>query len=244
MGPRAKKPFNTLVIRANMESSKSIVFSINDDIGRFVDSYEDSIEWSVFSVYGILEANEDEETMFEDDFSSATQIGTIFGCHIPRSLIINLGDDPYDVCDSINADLEAMCSVIKEFEDDLFGLEDDIYYIHEIELLPEYQGKGYEKIILLQLPAIIVKMLRIFPSLLMYYPSPTHEDEQERDLEAEAILTHRLSYNLEKMFNILNDEESDNILLFPPKPHFPEIDQAKTLAPQGFHRNERFQMYG
>jgi GNAT superfamily N-acetyltransferase len=222
------------------------VFSINEDV--YIDSVDDAITWHMLSVYGIDGTDEDYEKIYDNDFSSASQIGTILLCHISCSLITNLGDDPYTVCDDSHSDLESMYSVIREYEDDFIDYIDDIYYIHEIELDSEYQGKGYEKILLQQLPAIIVKTMHTFPSLLIYYPRPTGRDEPELDLEAEAILRHRMNYFGQTLYN---DENNNNISLFPPLQTVPEKEINRQLGrrnsgdsvPKKYRDQELYKLY-
>jgi hypothetical protein len=229
MASKVKKPFETLAVRYDAGGTRTSVFSIDDAPGDWIDPDFNTIEWCEFLVYGVPKTQDDLEKVSEGDYTSAIQIGRIFGCHVPNALIINLGAEPYDVCDGANADLEAMYSVFNELKEsgDLVDWCDDIFYIHEIELNPEYQGFGYEAKLLLQLPAIIVTALRVFPSLLMYYPAPTQYDKPERDEEAEAILMHRLKYNTRGMDT---SAEANNIRLFPPLREVPEKEINRFLG--------------
>ncbi|MCL2146484.1 MAG: hypothetical protein FWH52_01630 [Synergistaceae bacterium] len=250
MAKKPKKPFRTLAVRYNGDCPRTSIFTIDDDIGDWIDPCYDAIVWNEFSVYGIPDTETDMDKVLNDDFESAVTIGDIFGCHISKALIINLGEDPYVVCDDENADLEAMYSVLREHEEDFEYLDfyDNIYYIHEIELHAEYQNLGYEKILLQQLPAIIVRSLHVFPSLLLYYPRPTRYDEKERDEEAEAILRHRLNY---RMQNILKSEHNGNISLFPPKREVPlsEINRylgrrnPGDVVPEANRNQEIYRLY-
>ena len=170
-----------------------------------------------FLVYGF---NDDEETgyitekIYEDDFSKAIQIGNIIGYHIPVDLIVNHLYDPYTICDDHSALLESVYSVVKEFADELEQfLISSIFFIDEISIEPEYQNKGYEKVLLRQLPAFLSKALRIDTTILMYKISLLAEPDSERDIEAEEILAHRYKY--EKQMNSKNNENS--IKVFPPK---------------------------
>ena len=227
MAANVKKPFHTLAIRYNAGGMRSAVFSIDDALGRFVEPADDTLAWNEFSVFGISDSDEEIDKIYEDDFSSAVQIGSIYGCHIPSELITDLGFDTYDICDEVHPDLEAMYSVLQEYKDDYWQYDDNIYYIHEIELFDEYQGKGYEKLLLLQLPTIIVKMLRVFPTLLIYYPLPKKRKEPKRDLEGEAILIHRLEYNTQ----ILRDaERNDNVSIFPPMREVPDSEINRVMG--------------
>jgi ribosomal protein S18 acetylase RimI-like enzyme len=244
-GKKKRLPFETIAIRCEAASNETSIFSVNDKIGIWVSPYDDTLTWVEFTVYGLLDSEDEQEKAQENDFSSTTQIGKISGYHIPLSLIINLHGDLYAVCDSANADLEAMISVIQEFEDifEDFGFYDDMFYIHEIELLSDYQNLGYEKNLLLQLPAIITKALRVFPSLLMYYPRQIQYDEPESDVEAEAILLHRLEYNTRES---MDSKKSDNVTYFPPVREIPEKEINRVLGRRNpgttvhnSHRNHR-----
>jgi len=226
MATNAKKPFETLAIRYNT-GDMTAVFFVDEALGQCIDPVGDTLAWGEFLVYGISGSDEEIDGISEGDFSSAIQIGSILGCHIPSALITDLGYDTYQICDDSHGDLEAMYSVLQEYKDDYWEYDDDIYYIHEIELYDDYQDMGYEKLILLQLPTIIVKMLHVFPTLLVYYPLPKVRKRQKRDLEAEAILMHRLEYNMQ---TILNTKRDDNIILFPPMCEVPDREINRVLG--------------
>lgn len=217
MVDKKDKPFNGLAVGEGIDSPRTSMFSTDDNPGSWIDPSDDAIVWHELSVYGIPDMSDDE--VLAGDYSSAIEIGTVMGCHVACSLILNLGADPYVACDDADANLEAMYSIIQEHENDFIDHLDDIFYIHEIELKPEYQGFGYERTILLQLPAIIVRALHVFPSLIMYFPSPTQHDETGLDEETEALIRHRLNYRLQKINKKTND---GNLVLFPPKQDIPE----------------------
>jgi len=209
MAVKSEKPFKLLAVSYDARHKKTAVFSITDKPGAWIEPYTDTITWCEFSVYGVPDTKESLDKTYEDDFSLATKIGEISGYHIPIALIEDFGEDSYAVCDNTSSDLEAMHSVLQEhrFLEDFI---DSIFYIHEIELSPAYQGFGYEKLLLLQLPALVANALNNQPSLLMYYPAPIQYDEPERDLKAEAALRHRMEYNMQLC------KREDNIALFPP----------------------------
>lgn len=223
MVTKLAKPFKTLAVTYDGWRKKTAIFSVNDKIGAWIEPFSDIITWSELSVYGVPDMQDALDKVYDNDFSLSTKIGTIFGYHIPKSLLIDLGEDPYEVCDSMCADLEAMYSVLLEYElaDDFC---DNIYYIHEIEISPEYQGFGYEKKLLLQLPAIIVDSLNVQPSLLMYFPAPTQYDEPEHDDDIMAALLHRLEYNTQMQ------KRDDNITLFPPIYEIPEKEINRVMG--------------
>lgn len=252
MAQKKEKPYKKIAIRSSANGVTTTYFSIDDDLGAWIDPCDDTLRWIKLQIYGIPNKKEDAETneIDEDDFTSAEPMGEIFGCHIAKSLIVNLGEDPYTVCDDEDSDLESMYSVIKEHEDDEDFIDwvDDIFYIHEIEFGPAYQNMGYEKIILLQLPSIIVTTLHIFPSLLMYFPSPIQHNELERDEEAEAILRHRLDYLYQGIGKEAND---DNICMFPPMRDIPEKEVNRFLGrrnpgdtiPEGYRNHDLYKLY-
>jgi hypothetical protein len=252
MKSKKERPFHELVVRCDAEHKGLSIFSCDDKLGNWIDPCDDAISWNEFLIYGIPDKTDDEDEIndeeFEDDFSKATEIGRIIGCHIAKSLIVNLGHDPYISCDDEAGDLESMYSVLQEYDDDNLDFSDDIYYIHEFEIKPEYQGFGYESIILLQFPAIIVRALHVFPSLLMYFPQPTGHDKPERDEEAESILLHRLNYRFQKSNK---DKRDENILLFPPVRDVPikEINRflgrrnPGTTVPDVYRNKDLYKLY-
>jgi len=247
MSKNKKKPFSTLAVHGNGETS---TFSIDGEPGYWLDPSQDAINWSILNVYGVSDSEDDLDKIDEGDFSSFAKIGEIFGCHIAKSLITNLHYDTYTACDDECGDLESMYSALMEHDDyEEIDVEvDNIYYIHEVSISPEYQGMGYEKIILNQLPAIIVSFLHIFPDLLMYFPTPTKYDEPKRDEEAEAILMHRLEYRYK---NIAKDKSESNIRMFPPMREVPmeEVNRflgrrnPKSEIPKENRNQELYKLY-
>ena len=245
MAVKADKPFEKLVVQYDAGSVRTSAFSIDDAPGSWIDPYYNFLSWSELLVYGVADTENElastseipledvyedaVDAVSEDGFTSAILMGRILGCHIPISLITNLDADPYNVCDAEDANLEELYSVLEECKEneDFEDWIDDIYYIHAIDIEPEYQGCGYETKLLLQLPAIIVKTLHVFPSLLMHNPMPTQFDEPEPDLDAEAVLMHRQEYIMQR---IMKDKSSDNVVLFPPKRPVPEREINRFLG--------------
>ncbi len=227
MVTKIKKPFNTLAVHYEVGNGITSVFSVKDKLGSCVDPFCDTINWCEFLVYGVPDTEADFEKVSEGNFASATKIGSIYGCHIPLALIINLGEDPYIICDDEHADLESMYSALREHEVFEEAFIDNLYYIHEIELEPEYLNYGYELQILLQLPSIIVKSLNVFPDLLVYYPRPLDHEDPEPDLEAEAILAHRIEYNAQRL---IDNSAKSKITYFPPKREVPEKEINRVLG--------------
>ena len=224
-----KKPFGALAIRDGIRC-ETVVFSIDENPGNGIDPCDDTLEWNEFVIFGVTDEENDLWIAAGNEVSFTTQIGSVLVCHIPKSLIINLGGDPYDVCDSADTDLEAMYSVLQEYEDseefEDFVFIDDIFYIHEIELNSEYQGLGYEETILQQLPAVIVKSLRVFPSLLMYYPTLVQHSEQEIDKEIQTVLRHRMEY----AFKDFAKDKNSKVVSFPPKHKVSEKDFNRHMG--------------
>ena len=224
-------PFNTIMIvnNANSDENLSTMFDIRDNPRRWIIPVCDTIIRYELLIYGIPDEYSDPDDAPDEIISIATKIGNIQGCYIANELIINLGWDPYDVCDEADGDLEAMYSCLKEAESTIFDMDffNDIFYIDEIEFEPDYQGLGYEERILYQVPAIIVRELQVFPSLLMYYPSQIEHDEPECDVEMDNIVLHRLNYTYK---NIIGDKVDDNITLFPPKHKIPEKEINRLMG--------------
>jgi len=232
-------PFKTLAVLYDA-GTRVATFSVDDPPGIWIQPIADTIDivaHTVLSIYGIPYDSDDDDYYDDNDEERYTQpeyfsntgvlIGKIFGAHIPTGLIINLGGDPYEACDAQSEELEAMYSVIEEYSlvDEVFD-NAEIYYLHEIELKPEYQNMGYELVLLKQLPSIIVTALRVFPSLILYFPRPTQIIEREPDLEVEEVFRHRASYNLRE---VLEEEEKSNVAMFPPLIRFSKEREEKEI---------------
>ena len=240
MKKKKQKLFDTLAVQYKAEYKNTSIFSIDENPGWWIEPSDDCIEWVMLDVYGIIDSADggNDGNIYDDypidengDLTSAEHIGTISGYHVPTDLIIDLNEDPYTVCDDMNGDLESMYSVINEYTEDFMDIDifclKDIFYIHEIELMPKYQGLGYEKTLLMQLPFIIVKSLRVFPSLLMYYPKPTNFDKQERNKEAEADMVHRMEYYTQ---GVTKKTGEDKLSIFPPQKELPIKEVNRVLG--------------
>ena len=172
MANKSNESYKTLAVKYIQDSSDTAVFSIDKKLGAFIDLFEDTINWVMFDIFGVPESEEYCENVHIHRTFSLNCIGGFNGCHIPFSLINNLHSETYSVCKSAHDVLEELHSIIQDNKD-IFGdisLYNDIFYIDDINFEDDYENIGYEKSILLQLPAIIVKTLHVFPSLLMYDP--------------------------------------------------------------------------
>jgi len=217
MDNKKRKIFPQIAVKHLYDINKSItVFDANETPGRFIDPVSDSIIQADFEIYGYyddIEGTIQSNIIEEHDFSNAFLIGYIYGHFIPIDLILNYHYDPYTACDDFDSVLESMYSVINEFTDDgefdgKYFIE-SIYYLHEIVIKDEYKNLGYEKMTLIQLPALLYKTLRSSVTIIMYCLSFTFEDEYNP--EAEDIINQKEAF--EKQFKGKNDT---NVTVFPP----------------------------
>ncbi|GHU68050.1 hypothetical protein FACS1894184_09130 [Clostridia bacterium] len=185
------------------------IIGFDDEAGDCFDVTDDLVlpNEDQFIIYAIPE--EDEEDFWEGGTTDFPIIATVDGCLIPHALIEALGVDPHELCDDLAGDLEAMYSALEEhgvFDDEDI---DNIYYINEITINdPEYVGRGYEQIILKHLPGLILKCMRVMPSLLAYLP-PVAKAVEAHELsdEAREVAFQHIKYN----------SRNNNISYFPPK---------------------------
>ncbi|MDL2319038.1 hypothetical protein LJC74_08225 [Eubacteriales bacterium OttesenSCG-928-A19] len=202
---------------------------------------------AMIDFHGFQESDDD---MDEYDFDAMPKIGTITGVLLLCRQMDEDGHDFYTVCDDVSGDLEHLASVIlKEgLPDDDFQMNpQDIFYIEELEIQPEYQRSGLGSRILAELPTLIWAYLHVKPGVLAYIPTPLEGPEEpldERDQEIFKILMDRAARKMNALFQSIIEPEKTktNIVQLPTENQIDEDDIKRVLGrrvEESAHSNDR-----
>lgn len=166
-------------ICAECPDTKKHMFRLNkDECDYDCDSHRTCIIWNNIVIYGVPVGFSEEEWEEDDQdaYNNAIKIGKIKGCLILCNQILSLGEEPLDICDDESADLEYTISSLSD-ENGPLNIEtgepfQDVYYIDDFTMEPEYDDPELKSRILQELPHIIFTLFHNTPELIAYYPSP------------------------------------------------------------------------
>lgn len=149
---------------------------------------------------------EDDDYMEDEDLAEKGHVaGTLSGYLILYDQMFMDGYDPYVICDDFSGDLEYLASALTEA-----GFFDgNIFYIEELSIENDYQGKGIGSGILKHLPTLVLEAAHIKPDVLAYYPSPTESDWNETS-------EHELAVARQVMEEVARDLFDDDSLMDDP----------------------------
>jgi hypothetical protein len=104
------------------------------------------------------------------DYLNAVKIGKLFGCLVLCKQMIKEDNDPLEVCDDSDGDLEYTISALRD-EGGPLNLEhgnpdQDVYYIHELQMESGYEYDPLKSKILEELPGLILSFLHVAPDIL------------------------------------------------------------------------------
>lgn len=194
-----------------MEFENFFTLSKSEDKRYFdCDDYESNVIFPCnIDIYGIP-SDIDEEIIMYDDSECALKIGNISGYMILAKDIEDRGIDIHDLCGSIDADLEFVCSALQEgggpAEKEEIFYDYNMFYIHEIEIDSKYMTKELFSKIVSELPEILLYHYHVCPEMLIYYPVPLEYDRCMDELQqriAEAALSESLKH-------LYGDDETDD----------------------------------
>lgn len=179
-------------------SGKEHVFYMKKD--RFDQDCQDTcVHWLKFKILGYPEELSDDErtAVYEGTSSRGVKIGSVFGCLVLCREILDQGEDPYRICDDVDADLEYMMSALVEdagpmnpFKGDPYQ---DVFYIHTIEFETGYQNLRLKKRIVKEIPDILLSLENVRPTVLAYYPSPLEDQEEDEAYQEKSRILSALA---------------------------------------------------
>lgn len=174
------------------------IFAVSEDkrhhfINLHQDQIENYIDWFELDFYGVPIDISDEKynEIFEGDYTNAIHIGKLTGCLILCRQMLDDGEDPAYICDSIDYRLDLTISCLsgptEPLNEEPFQ---DIFYIEELEMDEKYDNENLKITILKSLPKILLNLKNICPELLVNYPMPNIMNEKQIDY----LLCKRNSY--------------------------------------------------
>ena len=151
------------------------LFSLAEDA---LDCHNSCIVWDTITFYGVPRdlSDEDIDSIQDGDYTNAIKVGSMQGCLILCKQMLVEDEDPWQICDDENGDLEGTISALKgqgcplnEEDGDPWQ---DVYYIHEWNMEKGYNSAALKSEILDRLPNIILMLFHVKPDILAYYPAP------------------------------------------------------------------------
>jgi len=162
-------------------------------------------------------------SVYDGDYSNLIKIGEITGYLILCKQMLYEGENPWAICDDLNGDLEYTISALMDEGGPLSSEEgdpeQDIYYIHEFVIVPDYNDIKLKRKIINELPNLIFTFLHVNPELLAFYPAPL-EYPPDENLEVRHRALDRIrSQKIETAFgSIINGDSkkksNDNVVKF------------------------------
>lgn len=188
------------------------VFSI-DDYDDY-DCHDTCVIWNSMNFYGIpFDLTDDEmNNVYDGNYSKGVKIGEVQGYLILCKEILYEDEDPWQICDDLDGDLEYTISALKDEDGPLSSKEGDpeqnVYYIHEFKMISEYSNDILLKSkIINELPNLIFTFLHVRPELLAYYPAPL---EHSPDVNVEARYEALQNIAIQKLDTALHSVDEDN----------------------------------
>jgi hypothetical protein len=218
-----KKKVDFESICAVSPGNRSHIFYLDSNHSDY-DCVDTCVIWDSIIFYGIPFdlSGEQINCIYEEDYSSATKIGEMLGCLILCKQILNEGDDPLDICDAVDGDLEYTISALSD-KDGPLHIENgdsyqDVFYIHELNMEASYDDAVLKSRIINELPRLILSLFHVAPDLLAYYPMPlefTPDLDQKARYEAlQNIAMQKMERAFDASNKGLNRKEDGKILRF------------------------------
>lgn len=191
------------------------VFSMDMDDYDNYDCHDTCVIWNSMNFYGIPFDLVDDQvnSVYDGDYSKLVKVGEIHGCLILCKEILSMDEDPWEICDDIDGDLEYTFSALKDESGPLNSKKGDpeqnVYYIHELKIVSEYSDDTRLKSrIINELPNLIFTFLHVRPELLAYYPAPL-EHSLDKNVEARyEALQNIAAQKVDTALNIVDGNNS------------------------------------
>ena len=205
-------------ISASCSFDNNYLFNLSNE-HSYYDCTDSCVIWNNITFYGIPFNLTDEQmdNIYDGDYHDAIKIGELFGCMILCKHILNEGYDPVEICDNVAGDLEYAMSALSDIEGPLNSDNgepyQDVYYIHELNMLPSYDDKLLKNKIIDELPKIIISLLHVSPEIIAYYPSPLEYERDPDELARKKALNLFAAQKIEaatKRMNLNNDDISED----------------------------------
>jgi hypothetical protein len=217
-----KKKINFEYIYADYSYRRNIPFAYNGETYR--DCVDTCIVWNSIDFYGVpFELSDSQLDNIDDcDYTNAVKIGNLFGCLILCKQIIKEGENPLIVCDDSDSDLEYTISALSDDDGPLNpetgNPEQDVFYIHELQMENGYDINPLKSRIIEELPTLILSLLHVSPDILAYYPSPLEympaPIQEERKEILRSIAAKKMDTVAEKIAGKKQAKHQENVVNF------------------------------
>lgn len=203
-------------ICAEYSENRNIMFDMDGDPEDNYDCVDTCIVWSGITFYGIPFGLSEKQldNIYNGDYRAAVKIGKIFGCLILCKQMIDKSNDPLETCDDSNGNLEYTISALSD-ESGPLNWESgdpaqDVYYIHELKMEPEYDYAPLKSKILKELPYLILSFFHAAPNIIAFYPSPMEYTPDPLQEEREQLLRGIAADKIDSSLGKITGEKSDN----------------------------------
>lgn len=148
------------------------------------DNYVIPILWELFNLNSIT-SRDDEPVYPKQDFEGE-KIGTVSGHLILTSQIVQDGYDPVSICDDISEEIGYVMSVMTKPSGphNTVSSDENILYIHDIEMESNYQTPELKSRIIRELPWLCMKFLHIRPEVIAYCISDMLTKNRQTEMAA------------------------------------------------------------
>lgn len=228
-------------ICADCGYGNNVLLTLNDDYDAFQDCVDDCLIWCTITFYGIPMGFTDDQMdeIYDRNYYYAVPIGRLKGCLILNKRLLELGEDPLEICDDADADLEFIMSALVDTEGPLNEETgdplQDVFYIHEIEIGKEY-GDLYKGKIIDSLPDLLFSFLHVEPDIIAYCPAPLEYTRDPAEAERQELLMRiaaQKAEHAEQVFEAVMGkkpkQQNDSTLSFAGAYRFTE-DELKFLT--------------
>lgn len=149
------------------------------------DNYVIPILWELYDLNSTIERS---EAFYPKQSATGSKIGTVSGHLIFTSQIVQDGYDPVATCDDISADFKYIMSVMSGTSGPLnFYVEpsnENILYIHEIKMEPDYETPELKGRVIRELPWLCMRFMYVRPEIIAYCISELITEDEQKAMAA------------------------------------------------------------
>lgn len=147
------------------------------------DNYVIPIIWELYDLNSIKARN---ESVYQKQDYEGEKIGTVSGHLILSSQIIQDGWDPVAICDDINEDLRYVMATMSSPSGPLYQYsalsDENVLYIHEIILEPDYEAPELKGRVVRELPWLCMRFMHIRPEIIAYCISEFLPEDNQKEV--------------------------------------------------------------
>jgi hypothetical protein len=141
------------------------------------------IIWELYDLNSIKARN---ESVYQKQDYEGEKIGTVSGHLILSSQIIQDGWDPVAICDDINEDLRYVMATMSSPSGPLYQYsalsDENVLYIHEIIMEPDYEAPELKGRVVRELPWLCMRFMHIRPEIIAYCISEFLPEDNQKEV--------------------------------------------------------------